>query len=59
MYFEQGEPNGAVFEFVVPDVARTKADLITRGCTLVEEDETIPRVYLRDRFGVTFNITQG
>jgi catechol 2,3-dioxygenase-like lactoylglutathione lyase family enzyme len=56
-YFERGEPDGAVFEFTVDDVQHAKADLIADGCTLVEENPAVPRVYLRDPFGVVFNIT--
>jgi catechol 2,3-dioxygenase-like lactoylglutathione lyase family enzyme len=57
-YFERGEPNGAVFEYGVDDVLRTKAEMIAAGCDLVEEDPAIPRIYLRDPFGVVFNITE-
>jgi catechol 2,3-dioxygenase-like lactoylglutathione lyase family enzyme len=57
-YFERGEPSAPVFEFGVDDVARAKEELIALGCELVEENPEIPRVYLRDRFGVVFNITE-
>ena len=57
LYFEEGEPNGAVLEFTVDNVERAKVDLTAAGCELVEEDPSIPRVYLRDPFGVLFNIT--
>jgi catechol 2,3-dioxygenase-like lactoylglutathione lyase family enzyme len=56
-YFERGEPDAPVFEFTVGDVPRAKADLVAGGCALVEENPAVPRVYLRDRFGVVFNIT--
>lgn len=58
LYFERGQPNGAVFEFAVDDVQKSKQALLAAGCTLVEENPEIPRVYLSDRFGVTFNITE-
>lgn len=57
LYFEPGDENGAVFEFDAGDVEAAKARLLANGCTLVEEDPRIPRCYLRDRFGLTFNIT--
>lgn len=56
-YFERGEPDGPVFEFTVGDVQHAKADLTADGCVLVEENPAVPRVYLRDPFGVVFNIT--
>ncbi len=57
LYFEPGGPNGDVFEFEVDDVESAKAQLLALGCTLVEEDPALPRCYLRDRFGLTFNLT--
>lgn len=56
LYAEQGPEQGPVFEFLVADVAAAKAGLLSAGCTLVEEDPAAPRCYLRDRYGVTFNI---
>lgn len=58
LYFEHGEDNGSVFEFEVSDVSRTKERLLAQGCALVEEDPGKPRCYMRDRFGLIFNLTQ-
>ncbi len=59
LYYERGEPGPPVFDFFVDDVRTSKNRLITAGCELVEEDPSVPRVYLRDRFGLVFNITDG
>jgi catechol 2,3-dioxygenase-like lactoylglutathione lyase family enzyme len=56
LYVESGRPHGPVFDFLTADVGATKARLIAAGCILVEEDPSIPRCYLRDPFGVVFNI---
>jgi len=56
LYLERGPVHGPVFEFLVPDVAAAKARLLAAGCTLVEEDPAVPRCYVRDPFGMTFNI---
>lgn len=56
IYFERGDDNGAVFEFEVDDIKETKARLLAQGCVLVEEDPKLPRCYVRDPFGVTFNL---
>jgi catechol 2,3-dioxygenase-like lactoylglutathione lyase family enzyme len=56
LYVEQGPPHGPVFDFYVPDVATAKAQLLAAGCVLIEEDPARPRCYLRDPFGITFNI---
>jgi catechol 2,3-dioxygenase-like lactoylglutathione lyase family enzyme len=56
LYVEAGEPHGPVFDFLVTDVAATRARLIEAGCTLIEEDLNLPRCYLRDPYGVVFNV---
>ncbi len=58
LYFEGGDDNGAVFEFEVENVGDTKERLLAQGCTLIEENPSIPRCYLRDRYGLIFNLTQ-
>ncbi|HEY7964602.1 MAG TPA: VOC family protein [Steroidobacteraceae bacterium] len=56
LYVEAGEPHGPVFDFLVADVAATRDRLLAAGCTLLEEDPGLPRCYLRDPFGLTFNL---
>jgi catechol 2,3-dioxygenase-like lactoylglutathione lyase family enzyme len=56
LYVEKGAPHGPVFEFLVPDVMAAKTRLLAAGCTLLEEDQSMPRCYIRDPFGVTFNL---
>jgi len=60
LFVEQGAPaHGPVFEFRVPDVAAAKARLVAAGCAVVEEDPRVPRCYLRDPYGLVFNLNQG
>jgi hypothetical protein len=56
LYVEPGAAHGPVFEYLVDDVDATKQQLIAAGCTIVEEDPSVPRCYLCDPFGVTFNL---
>jgi len=56
LYIEKGPPHGPVFDFLTADVPAAKAALLAAGCTLVEEDPDLPRCYLRDPFGVVFNV---
>ncbi|RDI98675.1 VOC family protein [Dyella solisilvae] len=56
LYVERGSAHGPVFEFLVDDVAATRDRLLAAGCTLVEEDASVPRCYLRDPFGLIFNL---
>jgi len=47
-----------VFDFLVSDMQAAKTRLLAAGCTIVEENPSIPRCYIRDRFGLVFNIEQ-
>jgi catechol 2,3-dioxygenase-like lactoylglutathione lyase family enzyme len=58
LYLEQGPAHGAVFEFLGPDVQAAKRRLLAAGCVVLEEDATVPRCYLRDPFGLMFNLGQ-
>jgi catechol 2,3-dioxygenase-like lactoylglutathione lyase family enzyme len=56
LYVEKGPAQGPVFEWLVEDVAAARDRLLAAGCTLVEEDPALPRCYLRDPYGVVFNL---
>ena len=56
LYVEAGESHGPVFDFLTPDVQGAKKGLVDAGCTLIEEDASLPRCYLKDPFGVVFNV---
>jgi catechol 2,3-dioxygenase-like lactoylglutathione lyase family enzyme len=58
LYVEKGPEHGPVFEFLVSDVEAAKRQLLAAGCTIVEEDPSLPRCYIRDPFGLTFNLGQ-
>jgi predicted enzyme related to lactoylglutathione lyase len=58
LYVEKGKAHGPVFEFLVPDVQAAKQQLIAAGCTVVEEDPSVPRCYISDPYGLIFNIGQ-
>jgi hypothetical protein len=52
LYVELGEANGPVAEFVVPDLKRAKAELVAAGCTIVGDDPSVQRLYVKSlRFG--------
>jgi hypothetical protein len=42
----------------VPDLQAAKSALLSAGCTLLEEDPAVPRCYIRDPYGLVFNIEQ-
>jgi catechol 2,3-dioxygenase-like lactoylglutathione lyase family enzyme len=58
LFVEQGDALPVVLDFLVQDVQATKAALVGAGCTIVEENPDIPRCYIRDPFGLLFNLGQ-
>jgi len=56
LYVEKGKDHGPVFDFLVSDVRAEKHRLVTAGCVVLEENAAIPRCYLRDPYGVVFNL---
>jgi predicted enzyme related to lactoylglutathione lyase len=58
LYVEQGKEHGPVFEFLVPEIEAAKRQLIAAGCTVIEENPKIPRCYIRDPYGMIFNVGQ-
>jgi catechol 2,3-dioxygenase-like lactoylglutathione lyase family enzyme len=59
LYVEKAKEHGPVFEFLVPDVEAAKSKLLEAGCVIVEEDPSVPRCYVRDPYGLVFNVGQG
>jgi catechol 2,3-dioxygenase-like lactoylglutathione lyase family enzyme len=58
LYIEPGPTPGPVFEFLTDDFPATRAKLLAAGCIVVDDNPAIPRCYLRDPFGLTFNLAQ-
>jgi catechol 2,3-dioxygenase-like lactoylglutathione lyase family enzyme len=58
LYVEKGKRPGPVFDFLVSDARGIKDRLLAAGCTIVEENPAVPRCYIRDPFGLVFNIEQ-
>jgi hypothetical protein len=58
LYVESEPRHGPVFDFLVPDMQAAKQALVSAGCTVDEEDPSVPRCYIRDPYGLVFNIEQ-
>lgn len=56
LFIEQGPPIGPVLEVTVDSVEAAKRRLLARGCTVVKEEPDFPRCYIRDLYGVTYNL---
>jgi predicted enzyme related to lactoylglutathione lyase len=58
LYVEKGPSYGPVFEFYVSDLAIAKEKPVAAGCCVESEDSSIPRCYVRDPFGLIFNLAE-
>jgi catechol 2,3-dioxygenase-like lactoylglutathione lyase family enzyme len=58
LYVEKGPSYGPVFEFYVSDLAIAKEKLVAAGCRIENEDPSVPRCYIRDPFGLIFNLAE-
>ncbi len=56
LYVEPGPAHGPVLEFIVADLEGARNALLAAGSSIQEENESVPRCYLRDPYGLVFNI---
>jgi predicted enzyme related to lactoylglutathione lyase len=57
LYIEEGPPLGPVFEVTVEDVEEATKRLVTKGCTVIKDEPNFPRRYIRDPYGLIYNLT--
>jgi catechol 2,3-dioxygenase-like lactoylglutathione lyase family enzyme len=57
LFIEPGPPLGPVLEVTVENVAEAKARLVANGCEVVKDEPHFPRCYIKDPFGLIYNIT--
>lgn len=58
LYLDRAPALGPVLEFFVPDLEAAKGSLTAAGATVEAEDPAVPRCYIRDPFGLIFNIAE-
>jgi hypothetical protein len=58
LFIERGAPLGPVLEVTVKSVQKTKAGLVGRGCVVIKDEPQFPRCYLKDPFGLIYNLTE-
>jgi hypothetical protein len=56
-FIEQGPPLGPVLEVTVDDVEQAKLRLVKTGCIIVKDEPDFPRCYVKDPFGLIYNLT--
>ena len=58
LYIERGPVIGGVLEVTVDDVAEARARLVANGCRVVRDEPDFPRCYIKDPFGLIYNLTK-
>src|SRR5713101_5100780 len=56
-FIERGPTLGPVLEVTVESVAEAKLRLVENGCVIVKDEPDFPRCYVRDPFGLIYNLT--
>jgi len=58
LFIEPGPQLGPVLEVSVGDVASARTRLVQAGCEVVKDEPDFPRCYVRDPFGLVYNLTR-
>ena len=56
LFIERGPALGGVLEVTVNDVEEAKARLTKQGCEIVKDEPDFPRCYVRDPYGLIYNL---
>jgi hypothetical protein len=57
LFIERGPALGPVLEVTVGSVEEAKARLVENGCQIVKDEPAFPRCYVKDPFGLIYNLT--
>ena len=57
LFIEPGPPLGPVLEVTVDSVEKAKAQLLKNGCEIVKDEPEFPRCYIKDPYGLIYNLT--
>lgn len=57
LFIESGPPLGPVLEVTVDDVEEARRQLVESGCEVVKDEPDFPRCYVKDPFGLIYNLT--
>ena len=57
MFIARGPSMGPVLEDTVDNVEEAKIRLVQSGCTIVKDEPDFPRCYIKDPFGLIYNLT--
>jgi catechol 2,3-dioxygenase-like lactoylglutathione lyase family enzyme len=57
MFIERGPALGPVLEVGVDNIAEAKHLLLQDGCIVLKDEPEFPRLYIRDPYGLIYNLT--
>ena len=58
LFIEPGPALGPVLEVTVDDVEAATRRLVKHGCEIVKDEPEFPRIYVRDPYGLIYNLTK-
>jgi catechol 2,3-dioxygenase-like lactoylglutathione lyase family enzyme len=56
LFIERGPALGPVLEVTVDSVEEAKLRLVNHGCEIAKDEPDFPRVYVRDPYGLLYNL---
>jgi predicted enzyme related to lactoylglutathione lyase len=57
LFIEPGPALGPVLEVTVADVEEARTRLVKNGCEVVKDEPEFPRTYVKDPYGLIYNLT--
>jgi predicted enzyme related to lactoylglutathione lyase len=57
LFIEEGPALGPVLEVAVDNLDEAKQRLVENGCEIVKDEPDFPRCYVKDPFGLIYNLT--
>ena len=57
LFIERGPALGPILEVTVKSVEEAKLRLVKNGCEIVKDEPEFPRCYIKDPFGLIYNLT--
>jgi predicted enzyme related to lactoylglutathione lyase len=58
LFIERGPVLGPVLEVTVDDVRKARERLVANGCEVVKDEPEYPRTYIKDPYGLIYNLTK-
>jgi predicted enzyme related to lactoylglutathione lyase len=57
LFIERGPALGPVLEVAVADIQKAAHRLVANGCEVIKDEPEFPRIYIKDPFGLIYNLT--